>query len=155
MLTPAVWKYEEIVQALTLFIDTIVKVEATNQIFVSSSSIENSNTKRILNAVASVIPILAATNSDSSEVKLIAKMVIELCTSIANVVDSSEVRAIIYQIIVIGLASERPSMIVLPCLVSLSLIEGDDRVKEVNRVLTGLLMNFKLTNVHILLDVFT
>ena len=145
----AVWKHAEIVQALTLFVNAVVKTEATNESFTSSTSIENSGTKQILNSVALGMTSLSEASSSSPDIKLFASMIIELCTSMASVVESSEIRAIIYQIIMTGLASDSPSMLVLPCIVKLSLIEGEDRVKEVNRLLTGLLMNYKLANVFL------
>ena len=38
-------------------------------------------------------------------------------------------------------------MVVLPCLVKIAIADGEERQREVNQLLTGLLMNFKLENV--------
>ena len=52
-----------------------------------------------------------------------------------------------FQILVSGLDGESPPLVLLDRLVELALAEGAERQKEVNRILTGLLMNYKLSNV--------
>lgn len=146
--TIAIWRYDEIRKAFIEFIKAVAQTEAKKEILSSSSSFENSTTKMVLNAVTVAMPSLSvATLNSPTEIKLYCRMIVELCTSIANVVDNKDIRGITYQIMVSGLGSESPPVVVLPCIVNLSIIEGDERVKEVNRLLTGLLMNYKLVNV--------
>ena len=61
-------------------------------------------------------------------------------TSIINIVNNSDIRDSIYQIMVNCLRGNTPSMIVLPCLVQFSLIEGDECIEKINNLLTDLLM---------------
>lgn len=147
----AIWRYEEIVQAVIQFVKAVAETESKT---VFNSALDTSITKRILNSISSFIPSLTTINSKvsiTSEVQAFCKMIIDICIGIVNVVDHPDIRAMAYQIMVSGLGSEYPPMIVLPCIVDLSIIEGNDRVKEVHRVLTGLLMNYKLANVRVLL----
>ena len=146
----AIWRYKEIIEALIQFVKAVAESETTRGVFNTRESLNGSVTKQIVNYIASILPALTMAVTEASlaaDTRLYCKWIIDLSTSIVNIVDNWEIRDNVYQIMVNGLGGEYPSMIVLPCIVKLSLIEGDDRVKEVNSLLTSLLMNYRLANV--------
>ena len=131
----------------SLLINEIVKMEMNASFLSSVNNQENNYTKQILDFIAPNIQLLSTSTESSSEIKLYSQFLVVVCTGISTVVDNADIRDHLYQILVNGLGSESPALMILPCLIDLSIIDGEERTKEVNRLLTGLFMNIKLLNV--------
>ena len=150
----AIWRYKEIIEALIQFIKAVVECETKRGVFNSSQTLNTSVTKKIIDDISLILPTLTINGTEASvatDIHLYCKWIIDLSTSIVNIVNNSVIREKIYQIMVNCLDGNTPSMIVLPCLVQLSLIEGDKYIDEINSLLTSLLMKFDLLNVLIVL----
>lgn len=150
----AIWRYKEIIEALIQFIKAVVECETKRGVFNSSQTLNTSVTKKIIDDISLILPTLTINGTESSvatDIRLYCKWIIDLSTSIVNIVNNSVIREKIYQIMVNCLDGNTPSMIVLPCLVQLSLIEGDKYIDKINSRLTSLLMKFDLPNVLIVL----
>ena len=150
----AIWRYKEIVEALIQFVKAVVESETKLGVFNSSQTLNASVTKKIIDNIASILPSLTMNGAEASlstDIHLYCKWIIDLSTSIVNIVNNSDIRDSIYQIMVNCLRGNTPSMIVLPCLVQFSLIEGDECIEKINNLLTDLLMKTNIPNVLIIL----
>lgn len=147
----AIWKYESLRAVFTDLIRVITLTENSNQVLCSPTSLENSVTQMVLGEISSVMPMLsllpASSDPSFSEMHDYTQMMLDLCTTIAHTVDNSDIRAACFQILVSSLDSESPPLVVLPNIVDIALDDNEERQKEVNRILTGLLMNYELKNV--------
>ena len=147
----AIWKYESLRAVFTDLIRVITLTENSNQVLCSPTSLENSVTQMVLGEISSVMPMLsllpASSDPSFSEMHDYTQMMLDLCTTIAHTVDNSDIRAACFQILVSSLDSESPPLVVLPNIVDIALDDNEERQKEVNRILTGLLMNYDLKNV--------
>lgn len=118
------------------------------------SQYQSTSTQAVLNKIGSQLRFLSEHSSDAgtavgddySEVVEYEKAVLTLCSQLIHCVDHPEVHNGIYQIVVSGLADKTPSLVVLPCLVDIALVDGVERQNDVNGILTGLLMNVDLHN---------
>lgn len=150
----AIWKYESLRSVFTDLIRVIALTENSNRVLSSPASLENSVTQMVLGEISSVMPLLSllpTSSNNSSELYNYTQLMLGLCTTISHTVDSPEIRAACFQILVSSLDSESPPLIVLPNIVDIALSDSEERQKEVNRILTGLLMNYELKNVRLLL----
>lgn len=150
----AIWKYESLRSVFTDLIRVIALTENSNRVLSSPASLENSVTQMVLGEISSVMPLLSllpTSSNNSSELYNYTQLMLGLCTTISHTVDSPEIRAACFQILVSSLDSESPPLIVLPNIVDIALSDSEERQKEVNRILTGLLMNYELKNVKLLL----
>lgn len=151
----AIWKYPKLFDAFITLIVTIAQTEVAKNLFDVHSQYQSTSTQAVLNKIGSQLRFLSehssdagtAVGDDSSEVVEYEKAVLTLCSQLIHCVDHPEVHNGIYQIVVSGLADKTPSLVVLPCLVDIALVDGVERQNDVNGILTGLLMNVDLHNV--------
>ena len=151
----AIWKYSKLFDAFTTLIVTIAQTEVAKNLFDVHSQYQSTSTQAVLNKIGSQLRFLSEHSSDAgvavedgcSEVVEYEKAVLALCSQLIHCVDHPEVHSGIYQIVVSGLADKTPSLVVLPCLVDIALVDGVERQNDVNGILTGLLMNVDLRNV--------
>ena len=110
-----------------------------------------STTQLVLGMVDAALPVLVAASSGDAlpeSVMQYTQLMLSLIEGLTSAVDSSEIRAALFQILTTALAGATPCVI-LPCLVKIALVDGEERQREVNQLLTGLLMNFKLERVGV------
>ena len=109
-----------------------------------------STTQLVLGMVDAALPVLVAASSGDAlpeSVMQYTQLMLSLIEGLTSAVDSSEIRAALFQILTTALAGATPCVAILPCLVKIALVDGEERQREVNQLLTGLLMNFKLERV--------
>ena len=150
----AIWRYDNLRKGFVELIEKIVETESANRVLATPELLENSVTQAVLNEISTMMPLLALTtcaqsDGGKSDVQNYTQLMLELCTTIAHTANSPEMHSACFQILVSGLDGESPPLILLDKLVDLALAEGEERQKEVNRILTGLLMNYKLSNVGV------
>ena len=122
-------------------------MEMNSSFLTTENNQESSYTKQILDFIAPTIQLLSTSTESHAEIKSYSQFLVVVCTGLSTVVDNADIRDHLYHILMNGLGSESPALMILPCLIDLSIIDGEERMKEVNRLLTGLFMNFKLVNV--------
>ena len=111
-----------------------------------------STTQLVLGMVDAALPVLVAASSGDAlpeSVMQYTQLMLSLIEGLTSAVDSSEIRAALFQILTTALAGATPCVAILPCLVKIALVDGEERQREVNQLLTGLLMNFKLERVGV------
>ena len=111
-----------------------------------------STTQLVLGMVDAALPVLVAASSGDALPESVAQytqLMLSLIEGLTSAVDSSEIRTALFQILTTALAGATPCVAILPCLVKIALVDGEERQREVNQLLTGLLMNFKLERVGV------
>ena len=106
-------------------------------------------TQLLLSEIERAIPVLvsAASQEHASEASQYTHLILSLIEGIMSSADSKEIRVSTFQILTSALGGDAPCVVILPCLVKIAIADGQERQREVNQLLTGLLMNFKLENV--------
>lgn len=137
--------------AFVELINVVVQTEVMNTAAESTTNPE-SVTQLVLGMVDSALPVLVAASSGDEMpegVTQYTKLMLALIDGLTDAVDSSELHAALFQILSTALAGENPCVVILPCLVKIALVDGEERQREVNQILMGLLMNFKLSRVDV------
>lgn len=138
----------------TAFVELITVVVQTEVMSSAAEPTANpeSVTQLVLGMVDAALPVLVAASSGEEmpeSVTQYTQLVLALIEGLTDAMDSSEIRAALFQILTTALAGETPCVAILPCLVKIALANGEERQCEVNQLLTGLLMNFKLARVRV------
>ena len=97
--------------------------------------------------LSEIVLVAAASQEHASEVGQYTHLILSLIERIMDSVDNKEIHVNTLQILTSALGGDTPCVVVLPCLVKIAIADGEERQREVNQLLTGLLMNFKLENV--------
>ena len=138
--------------AFTKLIYTIVQVEDQNGLLSDTTSLENSITQLILSEIHTIIPLCSAIPPVSSEtpagdIHNYIEMIMEIVFFIANASNEEKIKDMCFHLLVSGFESGSPPLLLLPKLVEMAVISGEEKEKEITQILMGLLLDYKQTNV--------
>ena len=131
------------------FVELMSVIVQTEMASLTLDPYTETTTQLILSEIERAIPVLvaAASQEHTSEVGQYTHLILSLIERIMDSVDNKEIHVNTLQILTSALGGDTPCVVVLPCLVKIAIADGEERQREVNQLLTGLLMNFKLENV--------
>lgn len=131
------------------FVELMSVIVQTEMASLTLDPSTETTTQLILSEIERAIPVLvaAASQEHASEVGQYTHLILSLIERIMDSVDNKEIHVNTLQILTSTLGGDAPCVVVLPCLVKIAIADGEERQREVNQLLTGLLMNFKLENV--------
>ena len=131
------------------FVELMSVIVQTEMASLTLDPSTETTTQLILSEIERAIPVLvaAASQEHTSEVGQYTHLILSLIERIMDSVDNKEIHVNTLQILTSALGGDTPCVVVRPCLVKIAIADGEERQREVNQLLTGLLMNFKLENV--------
>ena len=138
--------------AFTKLIYTIVQLEDQHGLLSEAVSLENSITQLILSEIHTIIPLFSAIPPVSSEtptwdIHRYVEMIMEIVFSITDASNEEKIKDMCFHLLVSGFESGSPPFLILPKLVDMAVMAGEEKGREVTRILMGLLLDYKQTNV--------
>lgn len=138
--------------AFTRLICSIVEVEDQSGLLSETASFENSITQLILSEIHTIIPLFSAIPPVSPEIPAgdihhYVEMIMETVFFITNASHDEKIKDMCFHLLVSGFESRSPPLVILPKLVEMVVMAGEEKEKEVAKILMGLLLDYKQSNV--------
>lgn len=128
-------------------------MESQNTSLSKPSVLESSVTQLILGEISAIMPLLSdippmSEEVPSSDMYSYVEMMMNVLSMVAETVNNGEIRGACFHILVSGLESGSPPLLVLPKLVDMAVMAGAEKEKEVTQILMGLLLDYKQNDVR-------